>query len=58
VSRTYRLDEVGQAVHDVHRNLHRGKVGVLALAPEEGLGVTAPELRARHLDAIDRFRTP
>jgi crotonyl-CoA reductase len=40
----------------VHRNLHQGKVGVLCLAPEEGLGVRDHELRAKHLDAINRFR--
>jgi crotonyl-CoA reductase len=28
-----------QAALDVHRNAHQGKVGVLCLAPEEGLGV-------------------
>ena len=39
LSRTYPLDEVGQAALDVHRNAHQGKVGVLCLAPEEGLGV-------------------
>ena len=36
--------------------LHQGKVGVLCLAPEEGLGVRDPELRARHETAINRFR--
>jgi len=56
LSRSYPLEETGQAAHDVHGNLHQGKVGVLCLAPEEGLGVRAPELRARHLDAINRFR--
>ncbi|MFI6896656.1 crotonyl-CoA carboxylase/reductase [Streptomyces sp. NPDC050256] len=56
VSRTYPIDDVGQAVHDVHRNVHQGKVGVLTLAPAEGLGVTDPGLRARHQDAINRFR--
>ena len=56
LSRAYPLEETGQAAYDVHRNLHQGKVGVLCLAPEEGLGVRAPELRARHLDAITRFR--
>jgi len=42
----------------VHRNQHQGKVGVLCLAPEEGLGVApqAQEFRATHLDAINRFR--
>ena len=39
LSRTYPLDEVGQAALDVHHNAHQGKVGVLCLAPEEGLGV-------------------
>jgi crotonyl-CoA reductase len=56
LSRTYSLDEVGQAALDVHRNAHQGKVGVLCLAPEEGLGFRNPELRARHEGAINRFR--
>jgi crotonyl-CoA reductase len=56
LSRTYPLAEVGQAAYDVHRNLHQGKVGVLALAPEEGLGVRDHALRAKHIDAINRFR--
>ncbi len=56
LSRTYDLQDVGQAACDVHRNLHQGKVGVLALAPTEGLGVTDPALRQRHLAAINRFR--
>ena len=33
-----------------------GKVGVLALAPTEGLGVRDEEKRAQHVDAINRFR--
>jgi crotonyl-CoA reductase len=57
LSRTYRLDGIAKAVEDVHRNRHHGKVGVLCLAPQEGLGVTDPELRARHESAINRFRT-
>jgi crotonyl-CoA reductase len=56
LSRTYPLAEVGQAALDVHHNLHQGKVGVLCLAPEEGLGVRDEEKRARHLDAINAFR--
>ena len=56
LSRSYTMDEVGSAAHDVHHNLHQGKVGVLCLAPEEGLGVRDEELRAQHLDAINRFR--
>ena len=50
------MEDVGQAAYDVHRNAHQGKVGVLCLAPEEGLGVRAPEFRAKHLEAINRFR--
>src|SRR6478736_2423535 len=56
LSRSYSMDEVGQAAYDVHHNAHQGKVGVLTLAPEEGLGVRDQEKRARHIDAINRFR--
>ena len=56
LSKTYTLDEVGQAALDVHHNLHQGKVGVLCLAPEEGLGVRDQELRAKHETEINRFR--
>ena len=56
LSKVYPLAETGQAAMDVHTNSHQGKVGVLALAPEEGLGVTDPEKRAQHLEAINRFR--
>ncbi|GGS52940.1 crotonyl-CoA reductase [Actinokineospora fastidiosa] len=56
LSKTYELAETGQATLDVHRNAHQGKVGVLCLAPEEGLGVRDHQLRARHLDKINRFR--
>ncbi|GGO42877.1 crotonyl-CoA reductase [Streptomyces daqingensis] len=57
LSQVVPLERTAQAVHDVHHNLHQGKVGVLCLAPEEGLGVSDPELRARHDAAINRFRT-
>jgi crotonyl-CoA reductase len=56
LSKVYRLEDTGQAAYDVHRNLHQGKVGVLTLAPSEGLGVRDLELRDRHLTEIDRFR--
>ena len=56
LSKAYALEETGQAAYDVHRNLHQGKVGVLCLAPSEGLGVSDPALRERHQAAIDRFR--
>jgi crotonyl-CoA reductase len=56
LSRVYPLAQTGEATYDVHRNLHQGKVGVLCLAPSEGLGVRDPRLRDRHLAAISRFR--
>jgi crotonyl-CoA reductase len=56
LSRTYPMVEVGQAAYDVHRNLHQGKVGVLCLSPQEGLGIRDHQLRARHETAINRFR--
>ncbi|CAB4343933.1 unannotated protein [freshwater metagenome] len=56
LSKTFTLEEAGQAAYEVHHNLHQGKVAVLALAEAPGLGVTNPELRAKHIDAINRFR--
>ena len=56
LSQTYPLAEAGQAALDVHSNAHQGKVGVLCLAPEEGLGVRDHEMRDKHLEAINRFR--
>ena len=55
-SKVYPLAETGQAALDVHHNLHHGKVGVLCLAPREGLGVRDAELRSKHLAEINRFR--
>jgi crotonyl-CoA reductase len=56
LSAVFPFDQVADAVLQVHRNQHEGKLGVLVLAPGEGLGVTDPELRTEHLDAITRFR--
>ncbi|WP_086838232.1 crotonyl-CoA carboxylase/reductase [Amycolatopsis kentuckyensis] len=56
LSKTYALEETGQAALDVHRNAHQGKVGVLALAPQEGLGVRDEEKRAKHIEGINAFR--
>jgi crotonyl-CoA reductase len=56
LSKSYPMEEVGQAALDVHKNQHQGKVGVLCLAPEEGLGVRDADKRAKHIDAINRFR--
>ena len=56
LSKVYAMEDVGQAAYDVHRNLHQGKVGVLCLAPEEGLGVRDGAMREKHLPEINRFR--
>ena len=56
LSRAYPMEDVGQAAYDVHRNLHQGKVGVLTLAPREGLGVTDPEKRERFSTELGWFR--
>ena len=56
LSKAYPLADTGQAALDVHRNAHQGKVGVLCLAPREGLGVRDPETRERQYEGINRFR--
>jgi crotonyl-CoA reductase len=56
LSKTFPLEQTGEAAFEVHRNLHQGKVGVLCLAPEEGLGVRDPEKRAKFESEINRFR--
>lgn len=56
LSKTFALADSGQAAYEVLHNLHQGKVAVLALAQSAGLGVTNLELRAKHIDAINRFR--
>ncbi|WP_184815566.1 crotonyl-CoA carboxylase/reductase [Actinophytocola algeriensis] len=47
LSAVYPLAEVAEATRLVQTNQHIGKVAVLCLAPETGLGVTDQELRAR-----------
>ncbi|MFZ9627739.1 MAG: crotonyl-CoA carboxylase/reductase [Ilumatobacteraceae bacterium] len=56
LSQVFPLDQTGEAAYQVHHNMHEGKIGVLALAPTEGLGVTDPELRAKVGDHLHRFR--
>ncbi len=57
LSVVYPLEETGEAAAQVHQNLHEGKIGVLCLAPGEGLGVTDPEGRERvGEDRITAFR--
>ena len=47
ISQVFSLEETGTAAYQVHKNLHEGKLGVLCLAPDEGLGITDHELRAK-----------
>ncbi|HLG91598.1 MAG TPA: crotonyl-CoA carboxylase/reductase [Acidimicrobiales bacterium] len=57
LSTVFPLEKVGEAAYQVHHNLHEGKIGVLCLAPSEGLGVEDPEKRARiGEDRIGVFR--
>jgi crotonyl-CoA reductase len=57
LSAVYPLSEVGEAAYQVQHNLHEGKIGVLCLAPQEGLGIDDPELRAKvGEDRITAFR--
>ena len=50
---------MGEAALAVHRNEAEGKLGVLCLAPTEGLGIDDPEKRERIGEAnLTRFRTP
>ncbi len=56
LSQTFPLEGTGEAAYQVHHNLHEGKIGVLCLAPYEGLGVTDQELREQLGDNLHRFR--
>ncbi len=57
LSAVFGLADVGEATSQVQRNLHEGKIGVLCLAPHEGLGIEDHELRERvGEDRITLFR--
>jgi crotonyl-CoA reductase len=56
MSAVFPFEQAAEAAYQVHHNLHEGKLGVLVLAPEEGLGVTDPETRERLLPQITLFR--
>jgi crotonyl-CoA reductase len=57
MSQVFSLEDVGEAAYQVHHNMHEGKIGILCLAPEEGLGIDDPELRAKvGEENINRFR--
>jgi crotonyl-CoA reductase len=46
LSAVFALEETGEAAYQVHHNRHEGKIGVLCLAPREGLGISDPATRA------------
>ena len=57
LSAVFPLTEVGDAALQVHHNEHEGKIGVLCLAPDEGLGIDDPEFREKvGEDRITLFR--
>jgi crotonyl-CoA reductase len=56
LSQVFTLDQTGEAAFQVHKNQHEGKLGILCLAPEEGLGVTDAEMRERLLPNVTLFR--
>ncbi|MDQ3757424.1 MAG: crotonyl-CoA carboxylase/reductase [Actinomycetota bacterium] len=57
LSAVYPLEQTGEAAYQIHHNLHEGKIGVLCLAPEEGLGIDDPEFREKvGEDKITLFR--
>jgi crotonyl-CoA reductase len=56
MSKVFPLEQTGEAAYQIHHNQHEGKLGILCLAPEEGLGVTDGEMRERLLPQITLFR--
>jgi crotonyl-CoA reductase len=57
LSAVHPLADVGEAALAIHQNRHEGKIGVLCLAPEEGLGIDDPERRDQvGEDRITLFR--
>ena len=56
LSEIYPLAEAGEAAYRVHHNLQIGKIGVLCLAPRDGLGVRDGAGRARHIGQINLYR--
>ena len=57
LSAVYPLVSTGEAALKIHRNEHEGKIGILCLAPTEGLGIDDPAKRERiGEDRITLFR--
>jgi crotonyl-CoA reductase len=47
LSAVFNLEDTGEAAYEVQHNRHEGKIGVLCLAPREGLGVSDAATRER-----------
>lgn len=59
LSRVFPLEKVSEAVSLMHKGRHVGKLGILNIAPHEGLGIRNHELRERIGEAtLNRFRMP
>lgn len=59
LSRVFPLEKTGEAVSLMHKGEHVGKLGILNIAPREGLGIADRELRERiGEEALNRFRVP
>ncbi len=57
VSAVHTMNTTGEAAYAVHHNQHEGKIGVLCLAPREGMGIDDPEFRTKIGEpALNRFR--
>jgi crotonyl-CoA reductase len=56
LTRTYALDQVGEAAAAIHANVHAGKLGVLVNATQEGQGIQDPAKRERFAADIDRWK--
>jgi len=56
LSKSYPLTETAEAAYQVHNNLHKGKLGILVLSPEEDLGVQDTAKREKFADKIDLFK--
>jgi crotonyl-CoA reductase len=57
LSTTFPLEQVGDAAYQVHHNLHEGKLGVLCLAAQPGMGITDAAKRERiGEERITRFQ--
>jgi crotonyl-CoA reductase len=47
LSQVFDLSQTGDAAYQVHKNMHEGKIGVLCMAPREGMGINNPEFREK-----------